>query len=45
MPEDELALDNHRVVSKTISYSDKGALCKLSLNREPALISDYLSSS
>ena len=45
VPEDELALNNHRVVSKTISYSDKGTTCKLSLNREPVLVSDYLSSS
>jgi len=45
VPEVELALNNHRVVSKTISYSDKGTTCKLSLNRQPVLLSDYLSSS
>ena len=45
VPEDELALNNHRVVSKDISYSDKGTICKLNLNRQPVLISDYLSSS
>jgi hypothetical protein len=45
VPEDELALNNHRVVSKMITYNDKGSLCKLSLNRQPALITDYLSSS
>ena len=42
VPEDELALNNHRVVSKTISYGSKGTTCKLSLNREPTLISDYV---
>ena len=45
VPEDELALNNHRVVSKNISYSDKGTTCKLNLNRQPVLVSDYLSSS
>ena len=45
VPEDELALNNHRVVSKSISYSDKGTTCKLNLNRQPVLVSDYLSSS
>ena len=43
VPEDELALNNHRVVSKNISYSSKGTTCKLGLNREPVLLSDYLS--
>ena len=42
VPEDELALNNHRVVSKTITYSSKGTICKLSLNKEPTQISDYV---
>ena len=45
VPEDELALDNHRVVSKNISYSSKGSTCILALNRQPVLVSDYISSS
>ena len=45
VPEDELTLNNHRVVSKSINYSDKGTTCTLKLNREPVLISDYISSS
>ena len=46
VPEDELTLNNHRVASKSLSYSSsKGTTCKLTLNREPILISDYLSSS
>ena len=43
VPEDELSLENHRVVSKNISYSDKGTTCKLGLNRQPSLLSDYVS--
>jgi hypothetical protein len=45
VPEDELALNNHRVVSKSISYNDKGSVCKLNLNRQPVLVSDYISNS
>ena len=45
VPEDELATNNHRVISKTISYNDKGTTCKLGLNRQPTEISDYISSS
>jgi len=46
VPEDELTLNNHRVASKDISYgSTKGTTCKLTLNREPLSISDYISSS
>ena len=46
VPEDELSENTHRVISKTISYgSSKGTTCKLNLNREPVLLSDYISSS
>ena len=42
VPEDELALENHRVVSKTLTYGDKGTTCKLGLNRQPVTMSDYI---
>ena len=42
VPEDELALNNHRVVSKDISYSSSGTTCKLNLNKEPTLLTDYI---
>jgi len=45
VPEDELATNNHRVVSKNISYNDKGTTCVLNLNRKPIEVSDYISSS
>ena len=46
VPEDELSMNNHRVVSKSISFSfSKGTTCQLSLNREPILLSDYINSS
>ena len=46
VPEEELSLNNHRVVSKDISYGhNKGTTCKLKLNREPIILSDYISNS
>jgi hypothetical protein len=45
VPEDELALNNHRVVSKSITYNSKGTMCKLSLNKEPTQIADYVTKS
>ena len=44
VPEDELTMDNHRVVSKNISYGTSGTTCKLGLNRQPVLLSDYMPS-
>jgi hypothetical protein len=44
VPEDELALNNHRVVSKTIKYNNKGTTCTLNLNRKPVELLDYISS-
>jgi len=46
VPEEDLSRNNHRVISKTISYGhSKGTTCKLSLNREPIMLSDYISNS
>tara|TARA_Y100000593_G_scaffold94183_1_gene192076 strand:+ start:2478 stop:3542 length:1065 start_codon:yes stop_codon:yes gene_type:complete len=46
VPEEELSMNTHRVISKSISYSTtKGTTCNLKLNREPVLVSDYVNNS
>ena len=46
VPEEELSMNNHRIVSKSISYNQKsGTTCKLNLNREPIILSDYINNS
>ena len=45
VPEEELSMNNHRVVSKSINFKHgTGTSCKLSLNREPIVLSDYINS-